>query len=135
MRLTIYGNPITKKNSSRIIRAGNRAMLIPSAQYKAYEANALKQIPGSKRQRISEPVNVQCVYYMQTRRRCDLVNLLEATLDILVRSDVLEDDHCRIAAMHDGSMVKYDRDNPRTEIEILPIADFHPDRVPKGDGT
>ena len=63
------------------------------------------------------------------------MNLLEATLDILVRSEVLEDDHCRIAAMHDGSAVKYDRDNPRTEIEILPIADFHPDRATKGDGV
>lgn len=124
MRLTIHGDPITKKNSSRIIRAGNRPMLIPSAQYKAYEADALKQIPRSKRQSIDRPSNVQCVYYMRTRRRVDLGNLLAATCDILVRAGVLADDHCRIAAMHDGSRVEYDRDDPRVEIEILPIVDF-----------
>lgn len=121
MKIVINGVCRTKKNSSRIIRAGNRPMLIPSAQYKAYEADALKQIPRSKRQRIDSPVNVQCVYYMPTRRRVDLGNLLAATCDILVRAEVLEDDNCKIVAMHDGSRVKYDKDNPRVEIEILPI--------------
>lgn len=61
-------------------------------------------------------MNVRCVYYMKTARRVDLANLIEATTDILVKARVLEDDHCRIVAGHDGSRVEYDKQNPRVEI-------------------
>ena len=81
----------------------------------------MRQIPGKARQRIDLPVNVRCVYYMPTRRRVDLTNLLEATDDILVRAGVLEDDHCGIIAGHDGSRVRYDRARPRVEIEIVTL--------------
>lgn len=115
---TLKGTPITKKNSQRIVRAGNRPMILPSAQYKDYEQLCMHQIPHRIRQRIDMPVNVQCVYYMPTKRAVDLVNLLEATCDILVRAEVLEDDNCRIVSAHDGSCVKYDKHNPRVEITI-----------------
>lgn len=120
-RFTLYGDPRSKKNSQRIIRVGNgRPRIMPSEQYKLYEAACLKQITGKHRQRIDKPINVRCVYYMRTRRRVDLVNLQEATLDILVRGGVLFDDNCRIVAAMDGSCVNLDKDNPRVEIEIVP---------------
>lgn len=77
------------------------------------------QIPGRARQKIDLPVNVRCVYYMPTRRRVDLTNLLEATDDVLVRAGVLADDHSGIIAAHDGSRVRMDREWPRVEIEIV----------------
>ena len=67
---------------------------------------------------INEPVNVRCIYYMPTHRRVDLVNLQEATLDILVKYGVLEDDNCNIVVSMDGSRVEYDKDEPRTEVII-----------------
>lgn len=121
MKLTLYGEPRSKKNSQRIARlADGRPMILPSKQYRDYEALCLKQITGKHRQAIDTPVNVRMVYYMQTRRRVDLTNLQEATLDILVRGGVLADDNCRVAAAYDGSCVKYDKGNPRVEIEIIP---------------
>ena len=118
LKLIIKGQPITKKNHSQIVKAGNRRMVIPSPQYRAYERESLMQIPRKFKQRIDIPVNVQCVYYMPTRRRVDLVNLLEATMDILVAAEVLEDDNCKIVAAHDGSRVDHDKYNPRVEITI-----------------
>lgn len=118
LKLILRGDPRTKKNSQQIIRAGNRRMVIPSIQYRAYERDCLLQTPNKYKQRIDIPVNVQCVYYMRTRRRVDLVNLLEATNDILVAAGVLEDDNCRIVAAHDGSRVDHDKYNPRVEITI-----------------
>ena len=118
IKLILRGQPITKKNSQQIIKAGNRRMVIPSPQYRAYERECLMQIPNKFKQRIDMAVNVQCVYYMPTRRRVDLVNLLEATCDILVAAGVLEDDNCRIVAAHDGSRVDHDKYNPRVEITI-----------------
>lgn len=121
IRLTLYGDPRSKKNSQRIARMGNgRPLIMPSKQYKDYEALCLKQITGKYRQCIDTPVNVRMVYYMATRRRVDLTNLQEATLDILVRAGVLADDNCKVAAAYDGSCVRYDKNNPRVEIEIVP---------------
>lgn len=118
MKIVLKGDPRTKKNSQQIIKAGNRRMIVPSPQYRQYEKDCLWQIPPKVKQRIDFPVNIQCVYYMPTRRRVDLVNLLEATMDILVAAGVLEDDNCRIVAAHDGSRVDHDKHNPRVEITI-----------------
>lgn len=118
MTLTLYGDPRTKKNSQRLVRAGGRFIPLTSKAYAEYEADCLRQITGDKRKQIDCPVNVGCVYYMATKRRVDLNNLLEATTDILVKAGVLTDDNSRIVAGHDGSRVKYDKDNPRVEITI-----------------
>ena len=121
VKLILRGAPVTKKNSQRILRAGSgRPFIQPSAQYKRYEADCLRQIQRPFCQQIDTPVNVQCVFYMPTRRRCDLVNLLESVCDILVRAGVLADDNCRVVAAHDGSCVRLDRDDPRVEIDIVP---------------
>ena len=76
---------------------------------------------GAAEASISRAVNVKCVYYMPTRRKVDLSNLIEASLDILVRAGVLEDDNCDVAAAHDGSRVYYDKENPRAEITITEL--------------
>ena len=122
MKLTIYGNPVTKKNSQRILykftKFGRKTSFIaPSKAYVDYETDCLRQIkrPHSP---ISARVNVRCVYYMKTARRVDLANLIEATTDILVKAHVLEDDNSKIVAAHDGSRVDYDKQNPRVEIWI-----------------
>lgn len=118
MKLILYGDPRTKKNSARIIksRSGGR-FVAPSKAYVDYETRCLRQIKRP-RSPISARVNVRCVYYMKTARRVDLANLIEATTDILVKARVLEDDNSKIVASHDGSRVELDRKNPRVEIEI-----------------
>ena len=55
---------------------------------------------------------------MQTRRKCDIVNLLQAVCDILVKYNIILDDNYTIVSSHDGSRVYYDKHNPRTEISI-----------------
>ena len=123
---TIPLPPVTKKNSSQIIftgakchvcKRGRLARLLPSKKYREYEEAALWFL---KRDRpINTPVNVQCLFYMPTLRRVDLVNLLEAACDVLVAAGVLADDNSDIVRSHDGSRVCIDRENPRTEIYIV----------------
>ena len=122
MKLTFYGNPVTKKNSQRILykhtRYGRKTPFIaPSKAFVDYQENCLWQIkrPHSP---VSARVNVRCIYYMKTRRRVDLANLIEATTDILVKAGVLADDNSQIVAAHDGSRVAYDKNYPRVEVEI-----------------
>lgn len=118
VRLVIQGPPRTKKNSMRIIQIAGKPRLIPSTHYEQFSKDCLWQIPSSARLGIDTPVNVKCLYYMPTRRRVDMVNLLEATCDILVDAGVIADDNSNIVAGHDGSRVLYDKLNPRTELEI-----------------
>lgn len=121
IKITIPMPPVTKKNSMRIMRnrkTGKRRIM-PSQQYMDYEAEALWHCKRARVQRpIEEPVEVKCLFYMPTRRRVDLTNLLESIDDVLVRAGVLKDDHSGIIVSHDGSRVLYDKDNPRTEVYI-----------------
>ena len=110
--------PRTKKNSQQIFRGKNgRTFIAPSKAYKAYEKDVRFFLPKLQ-EPISYPVNVKAVFYMPTRRRVDLVNLQEALCDVLVHHRIVEDDNCRIIVSMDGSRVAYDKNRPRTEVEI-----------------
>lgn len=122
MKIVIQIPPTTKKNSQQIVWKNGRPIIIPSAKYKMYERQARAFLtPVSSP--IDYPVNVKCLYYMPTRRRVDLSNLLNSTLDILVHYGVLLDDNRNIVYSVDGSRVLYDKASPRTEIEITPITE------------
>lgn len=116
-KFTVPVAPITKKNSQRIVKIGNRPCIMPSEKYKEYESAALWFIP-KRGVPIDFPVTVSCVFYMPTRRACDLTNLLEAIDDIMVKAGLLKDDNYNIIASHDLSRVQYDKANPRTEVII-----------------
>ncbi len=116
MRITLYGDPRTKKNSQRIVYVGGHPKIRPSKAYEEYEAACLWQLKHGDM--ISGRVNLACRFYMRTRRRVDLANLIEAVQDILVKGLVLEDDSREIIVSLDGCRVDIDRKNPRVEIEI-----------------
>lgn len=119
LRYTIPLPPVSKKNSQQIFKnpKTGRPFIMPSKKYKEYEAEAARYLPKLLRP-IDMPVCVTCLFYMPTRRRTDLVNLLEAADDLLVHAGVLADDHYGIIASHDGSRCLYDKERPRTEIII-----------------
>lgn len=115
--------PVSKKNSQRIVinKATGARMILPSKKYKDYETDAGWFIPKNKC--IDYPVNVKCLFYMPTKRLCDLTNLLESIDDIMVKYGLLKDDNYSILAAHDGSRVLYDKFNPRTEVYITRFED------------
>ena len=121
IEITVPLAPITKKNSMRIMHSSKtgKPFIMPSQKYMDYEAEAVWYCIGAGvRYPIEEPVEVKCLFYMPTRRRVDLTNLLESIDDVLVKSGVLKDDHSGIIVSHDGSRVLYDKQNPRTEVYI-----------------
>ena len=116
--------PATKKNSGRIVMRGRRPILLPSEKYTQYEKDAGWFLKRYANMNIDFPVNVKCVFYMPTRRNVDLPNLLNAIDDVLVHYKVIQDDNRNIVATHDGSVVLYDKNNPRTEIEITRMENY-----------
>ena len=111
--------PISKKNSQQIMvnRATGRPFIMPSKNFVQYQKDALWFIPKLTKP-IDYAVNVKCLFYMPTKRKCDLTNLLEAVDDIMVKAGLLYDDNYTVIESHDGSRVFYDKENPRTEVYI-----------------
>ena len=126
LKYTIKLPPVTKKNSQQILtnRTTGRQFIMPSAKYKQYEREAVWFLRPRPQHSIVYPVNVKCEFYMPTRRRTDLNNLLEAVTDLLVHAGILADDHYGIVASHDGSRCFVDKDNPRTVITITRIEEM-----------
>ena len=111
--------PITKKNHQQILvnRSTGKPFVSPSPQYKQYERDALWFIPKVEKP-IDFPVNVKCLFFMPTKRKVDLTNLMESIDDIMVKAGLLADDNYTIIASHDGSRVYYDKEKPQTWVEI-----------------
>ncbi len=119
IKFTIPLPPVTKKNSQRILknaRTGS-SFIAPSEKFEEYQRSALWFVP-KRREPIKSPVEVRCIFYMPTRRKCDLTNHLEAVDDIMVAAGLIEDDSYTIIASHDGSRVYVDKERPRTEVTI-----------------
>ena len=109
--------PRTKKNHQQIIMVKGKRIVIPSKQYAEYEKKCKDYMPKLDKP-INTKVNVKGLFYMETRRKVDLNNLLEALTDVLVKYNILEDDNSSIIVSHDGSRVFFDKNNPRTEVVI-----------------
>ena len=119
IRIQIGLAPITKKNSQQILMnpKTGRPFIMPSSKYKQYEREAGWFIP-CKGVMIDKPVNIKCLFYMPTKRKVDLSNLISAAMDLLVHYGVIADDDSTIVVSNDGSRVLYDKERPRTEIFI-----------------
>lgn len=119
-KYTIPLPPVTKKNSQRILmnRKTGMPFIAPSSAYKRYEEQAIYFLTPKPKTPLAGHYRVAAVFYMPTRRRVDLTNLLESAHDTLVAAKILADDNNTIIASVDGSRVLYDKENPRTEIII-----------------
>lgn len=126
IKYTIKIPPVTKKNHQQIVvnpKTG-RPFVIPSKEYKQYERDAEWFLRPRPPRPIECRLNIQCLFYLPTRRRTDLTNLLEAVDDLLVHAGIIADDHYGIVEAHDGSRCFVDKDNPRTEIIITRMIDM-----------
>lgn len=97
---------------------------VQSKAYRAFEKEALKQIDQAAQPIICEPVNIKYIFYRNTKRSVDALNLAEAIDDILVKAKILADDNRDIVAGHDGTRVYYDKDDPRTEVTITRMINY-----------
>lgn len=114
VRIVLEGAPRTKKNSSRIVRMGRRARLLPSAAFRAYQEACLWQLRDwSARPPIDGWVGCAAIFY-RDRDVGDLNNYTAALADILEKAGVLVND--RLIRSWDGSRVDKDPARPRVEV-------------------
>ena len=134
LTITIPLEPTSKKNSQRILFNSRKGggfwklngirriyagvpFIAPSVKFEQYQSQCRWYMKRPEKP-IDEPIQIACTFYRKTKNRCDLTNLLEAVDDILVHYGVIADDSWKVIRSHDGSRVRFDKENPRTEITI-----------------
>lgn len=127
---TIFGEPASKANSRELVTFGRggpnaRPMLIKSKKARAYERDALLQIPAAMRLRIEGPVRVTIrIFYASERPDLDESVVLDVLQDRyrgkgeyrqLEQKGVYRNDR-QVREKHIFHGI--DRANPRAEIEV-----------------
>ena len=130
-KFIIPGDPKPKKNNSipiivrgkdykkqyhHHVQPGWRIIILPSDIFTKYQKKALDYVPLVRTP--YDQVNLRVLYYRETKRKIDLVNLLEATCDIMVKAKFIIDDNSTCVISTDGSRVFHDKKNPRAEIYV-----------------
>lgn len=94
--MTIGLAPVTKKNSQQILKndGTGRPFIAPSRAYREYAEAAAWCLRTYRLETIRQPVEVKALFYMPTRRKVDLTNLLEAL-------DAIETGMCRVKESRD----------------------------------
>jgi Holliday junction resolvase RusA-like endonuclease len=108
-----------KKNSQQMIfnQHTGKPMIIQSKQYLQFERDCAYFLNQHK-DNIDYPINLKCTFYVSDRRKRDIVNLLNAIQDVLVKYGVIVDDNYNIVRAVDGSRIIYEKGREETIIEI-----------------
>lgn len=119
MTFTIFGPPRTKKNHGRLVRAGGKLRLLPSAAHETWAHSAVRQLRQQKCMSLIEsPVSVAAVFFRE-RNVGDLVNYMQALADALEKAGVITND--RLIVSWDGSRLAKDAQRPRVELTVEPF--------------
>jgi hypothetical protein len=122
---SVLGAPRTKKNSSRVVRAGGFTKVLPSKAFTLWHKEASSYallIKTLLREQgadlpITERVNVAAVFFCDRYgKAADAVGLYQAIADWMEDVGILEND--RQIITWNGSRVDSDKVNPRTEVSI-----------------
>ncbi len=116
MKFVIHGSIRSKKNSKRIFGVGRCKKVLPSKAYEQWEKGAhgelWHQIRGIF---FNEPIWVKAIFYYKGKRP-DIHGAMESLADCL--EGVLIQNDSQIESW-DGSRMIHDKDDPRTEFEIV----------------
>ena len=99
-----------KKNSQQIIfnKLTGKPIIVQSKYYHEFEQNCAYFLKRYA-QGINYPINLKCTFYVPDRRKRDVVNLLNAIQDVLVKYGVITDDNYNVVAGVNGSRIIYEK--------------------------
>lgn len=89
---TIKGRVASKKNSKRLVRAGNRIIPISSKAYEAFRESALWQL---KTQKVTYPTGelwMEISFRLKGKFDADLDNMASSILDVLQDAQIIGND-------------------------------------------
>jgi len=122
--LTVPGVPRTKKNSGRIVRAGKKHIILPSAAWCEWAEEAVHVLTVQMRafRREAFPIlhdcNATALFYRDANRG-DACGFYQGLADLLEKAGVVADD--RLLVSWDGSRLLKDSAHPRVAVTLTPV--------------
>ena len=114
IKLIIYGEPVSMKNSRKIVRFGNRPGLIKSDAARAYERDVIIQVRTLPRLLEGDLAVTAHVYYKTRRKDLDIELLFDCLQGRIYQNDrQIKEKHI---------YWHLDKKSPRVEIEIKEVA-------------
>ena len=141
--ITILGEPASKANQRKIVQIAGRPAVIKSEKARAYERDALAQIPPRARLQLEGPVAVTMrIWYATQRPDLDASVILDVLQDryrkagdgsrVLIQRGLIRNDRqVRELHLHHG----IDRKNPRAEITVRALQAQQVDLLAAGDAA
>lgn len=117
MKIIIYGETPSKKNSKQIIYVRGKPRIISSKNHASWHTQAIPQLYGIKP--VARQIEaIQLIFYPSTKRLFDLTNKAESIMDLLVDAGIIEDDNYTILPKAILQIGTCDKLNPRCEIYV-----------------
>ena len=96
MNITLYGRPISKKNSRILLRRGGRVFNIPSDAFRRFQQHAVAELKKvrstTKCGTITDKVALRLIFYQKGRMHQDIDNAVSSILDVLQEAKIIKDD-------------------------------------------
>lgn len=120
LKIIIHDVCRPKKNSQQIWYnpRTRKPFIQQSKRYLTFERFCAFELRDYYGLDIAEPVNLKVTFFVPDRRKRDIVNLLNAIQDILVKYHVLADDNYQIIKSTNGTQIVYEKGRSETVIEI-----------------
>jgi len=118
MKITLYGNIPSKKNSKR----WTGKYLVSSKNYLQWEEDQLwllKSYNNLEALKTENNLSISCTFYRWDKRKFDLSNSFESVADLLVKAGIISDDNMEILSSIELKWGWYDKENPRVTIKII----------------
>lgn len=118
--LTLYipGRIPSKKNSKRIVRRGNRSLLIGSADYLSWKGSVALLLNSRAKETIQQANSITLKFKFPDNRRADLTNKAESIMDAIVDAGILKDDRWQVTSTITLIPLGVDKENPGVEVII-----------------
>lgn len=121
LKIIIFGDCPSKKNSRILTFRGSRPMSFPNKKYSDWHRGASKQLLLAKPSNvvlIDPPIEIDLIFYPSTKRKSDLTNKAESVMDLLVDNGFILDDNWFVVSKINLIFGEVDPKNPRVEIVI-----------------
>lgn len=122
LTIVFQGHIPSKKNSKRVVKRGNKTIVLPSIAYEQWHAAELPTLENAGY--VPAPFSIEYAFWIggvTIPADFDLSNTVESINDLLVDAKIIEDDRWRSLCRFSASVAGFIRGESKTIVTITPI--------------
>jgi len=117
--LVITGRIPSKKNSKVMSCRGDKPRLFPSAKFKRWHADAMKQLMVQRAKKGIDKCKIELTFFAPDKRIADLTNKAESVMDLLVDDGIITNDSWFMVSEIMLRFGGVDKESPRVIVHVI----------------